>query len=72
MSGRLVAAGVAVFGVFSVAAVAAPSQDVTLKVDRFYEQEFGVWRLRFTGVIPSGTADEYVVGLFEELCPPAN
>lgn len=66
MSGRLVAAGIAVFSVFSGAAVAAPSADVTLKVERFYEQESGVWRLRFTGVIPSGAANEYVAILHQK------
>jgi hypothetical protein len=65
MSGRLAAAGIAVFGVFCAAAVAAPSADVTLKVERFYEQQFGVWTLRFTGVIPSGAANEYVAILHQ-------
>jgi hypothetical protein len=66
VSGRLVAAGIAVFGVFSPAAVAAPSQDMTLKVERFYEQQFGMWRLRFTGAIPSGAANEYVAVLHQK------
>lgn len=59
------AAGIAVFGVFAAAAVAAPAETVTLKVERFFEQEFGVWRLRFTGVIPSGAANEYVAVLHQ-------
>ena len=66
VSGRLAAAGIAVFGVFAAAAVAAPAQDVTLKVERFFEQEFGMWRLRFTGVIPSGAANEYVAVLHQK------
>jgi hypothetical protein len=61
-----VAAGIAVFGVFSAAALAVPAQSVTLKVERFYEQEFGMWRLRFTGVIPSGAANEYVTVLHQK------
>jgi hypothetical protein len=39
---------------------AASLQSVTMQAERFYEQEFGVWRLRFTGTIPSGAAGEYV------------
>jgi hypothetical protein len=31
-----------------------------MQVERFYEQEFGTWRLRFTGTIPSAAAGEYV------------
>jgi hypothetical protein len=52
---------VAAFGALVSGAMSASSQSgLTMKVERFYEQEFGVWRLRFTGVIPSGAAGEYV------------
>lgn len=56
----LVVAVTAVATLASVAASAHWQSGVTMKVERFFEQEFGVWRLRFTGVIPSGAANEYV------------
>jgi hypothetical protein len=31
-----------------------------MNVDRIFEAQYGMWRLRFTGVIPSGAANEYV------------
>jgi hypothetical protein len=59
MKARLIAAGVVVVALVPASA-AAPVQNVTMQVERFYEQEFGVWRLRFAGTIPSGAAGEYV------------
>lgn len=57
----LLAVAVTAVATLASAAVSAPSQSgVTMKVERFFEQEFGVWRLRFTGVIPSAAANEYV------------
>jgi hypothetical protein len=53
------AAGVVILA-FLPTAAAAPAQNVTMQVERFYEQQFGVWRLRFTGAIPSVAAGEYV------------
>jgi hypothetical protein len=60
MKGRLITTGVAIVAALSSTAAAAPLQGVTMKVDRFYESEFGTWRLRFAGIIPSGAANEYV------------
>lgn len=39
---------------------AAPANDVTLSVERFLEQSSGLFRLRFSGQIASGQANEYV------------
>jgi hypothetical protein len=58
---RLLAIAVATVATLASSASSAPSQSgVTMEVERFFEQEFGLWRLRFTGVIPSGAAGEYV------------
>jgi hypothetical protein len=43
----------------AAAAVAAPAQDVTLKVERIFDQP-KILRLRFSGVISSGATNEYV------------
>jgi hypothetical protein len=56
---RLIAAGIAFTACFASTTAAAPTQSVTMTVDRFFDSQYGVWRLRFTGVIPGG-ADEYV------------
>jgi hypothetical protein len=60
MKSRLLMTGVAMVAALASTAAAAPVQNVTMEVDRFFEAEFGVWRLRFRGVIPSGEANEYV------------
>jgi hypothetical protein len=60
VSGRLVAVGLVLVAAVASTAAAGSQQSVTMQVERFYEQEFGVWRLRFTGTIPSGAAGEYV------------
>jgi hypothetical protein len=57
---RLLAASLAVLVGFSAAALAGSTQEVTLQVERFYEQSSGLFRLRFSGRIPSGQANEYV------------
>jgi hypothetical protein len=57
----LLAVAVTVVATLASVAASAPWQSgLTMKVERFFEQEFGVWRLRFTGAIPSGAANEYV------------
>jgi hypothetical protein len=60
MKGRFITAGAAIAAALASTAGAGPLQSVTMKVDRVYEQEFGMWRLRFTGQIPGGAANEYV------------
>jgi hypothetical protein len=60
MSIRLVTVGLVLIAAVASTATAASEQGLTMQVERFYEQEFGVWRLRFTGTIPSGAAGEYV------------
>ena len=65
MNGRLFATGVAVIAASSATAVAAPSADVTLKVERIFEQQYGLFRLRFSGAIASDAADEYVTVLHQ-------
>jgi hypothetical protein len=62
---RLIAAIIAVF-VFGTAAGAAPAQEVTLEVERIYEQQYGLFRLRFSGRISSGAANEYVAVLHQK------
>lgn len=66
VSGRLVAAGIAVLGLLSTAAGAAPAQEVTLDVERIYEQQYGLFRLRFSGRISSGAPNEYVAVLHQK------
>jgi hypothetical protein len=41
-------------------AAAAPTADVTLSVERFYDAGNFIWRLRFSGAISSPTPNEYV------------
>jgi hypothetical protein len=62
----LLAVAVTAVATLASAVVSAPSQSgVTMSVDRFFEQQYGLWRLRFTGTISSGAADEYVAILHQ-------
>jgi hypothetical protein len=62
----LLAVAVTAVATLAAVAVSAPSQSgVTMSVDRFFEQQYGLWRLRFTGTIPSGAANEYVAILHQ-------
>jgi hypothetical protein len=54
------AAGGALFGVPDTA---AQSDDVTLKLERFYDNACRCYKLRFSGTIASGAANEYVAVL---------
>jgi hypothetical protein len=59
MSLRLLVAAALFVASLASTAAAAPADDVTLRVDRFVDQ-FQINRLRFSGVISSGAANEYV------------
>jgi hypothetical protein len=65
VSGRRLAAATAFVAAFAAGAAAAPAADVTLRVERILDQQFGVFRLRFSGVISSGAANEYVAVLHQ-------
>jgi hypothetical protein len=55
-----VAAGLAVVGALASAAAAAPADEMTLRVDRFFDAAYGRFRITFSGTIPNRTANEYV------------
>jgi hypothetical protein len=62
---RLVAAAIAVYGAAALAALgstatAAPAQEVTLNVDRFFDTACNCTRVRFSGTVSSGREGEYV------------
>jgi hypothetical protein len=65
VNARLIAASIAV-ALFGTTASAAPAQEVTLEVERIYEQQYGLFRLRFSGGISSGAANEYVAVLHQK------
>jgi hypothetical protein len=48
---------------YAVASPAAPAQDVTLRLERFYDNACRCYKLRFYGTIPSGATNEYVAVL---------
>jgi hypothetical protein len=56
----LFGASALVLAVVAPTSAAAPGEQVTLRVERFLEQSSGLFRLRFTGQIASGQANEYV------------
>jgi hypothetical protein len=82
MRGRLVskvvASGLAaVAAAVGVAAVGAPDgraqrEEVTLRLERFYDNACRCYKLRFSGTIPSGQANEYVVVLRQECGSPSS
>jgi hypothetical protein len=53
----------AVAAVLVVTATGAPTGDVTLQVERFYDNACRCYKLRFSGTIASGAANEYVAVL---------
>jgi hypothetical protein len=56
----LLAASTLLLAVLVPTSAAAPASEVTLRVERFLEQSSGLFRLRFSGRIASGQANEYV------------
>jgi hypothetical protein len=69
MSARLLAIAALVVALVASTAAAAPT-DVTLTVDRFVDQ-FQINRLRFSGVISSGAANEYVAVMHRRCGQPS-
>jgi hypothetical protein len=63
---RLLLAGASVVAALGSTAAAAPAESVTLEVERFLEQQTGLFRLRFSGVISSGAANEYVAVMHQK------
>jgi hypothetical protein len=57
---RLLAVGVVVVTFASSVAVAAPAEDVTLKAIRIFDPGSLSYRVKFSGAISSGAANEYV------------
>jgi hypothetical protein len=57
---RLLAAGFALAAALASAAAAAPTQSVSLEVERFFDTGCQCYKLRFSGAIPSPRANEYV------------
>jgi hypothetical protein len=53
-------------GVVAGRAFAATDADVTLRLERFYDNACRCYKLRFSGTIASGQANEYVVVLRQE------
>jgi hypothetical protein len=56
-------ASVVVVACFAAISPGAPAQDVTLRLERFYDNACRCYKLRFSGTIPSGAANEYVAVL---------
>ena len=56
----LLAVGAVFVAAFGAQAAAAPTQSVTLEVERFFEPSCQCYRVRFSGAIPTGRANEYV------------
>jgi hypothetical protein len=63
---RLFAAGIVAVGALATAALAAPTQEVTLEIQRFPDG-----RTQFSGTIPSGRAHEYVTVLARKCGQPS-
>jgi hypothetical protein len=63
---RLFAAGIVVLGAFASIAAAAPTQDVTLEIQRLPDG-----RLQFSGTVPNGRANEYVAVLAQKCGQPS-
>jgi hypothetical protein len=61
----LLAASALLVAVVVPAPTAAQADQVTLRVERFLEQSSGLFRLRFSGRIASGQANEYVAILHQ-------
>jgi hypothetical protein len=67
VNARLVIAGLAVLGALASTGTAAPADDVTLKMDRFFDPMCNCIRVRFTGAVSNGRAGEYVT-VMEQRC----
>lgn len=67
MRARLVVAGLAVVGALASTGTAAPTDEVTLKVDRYFDPACNCVRARFTGAVSNGRAGEYVT-VMEQRC----
>jgi hypothetical protein len=63
---RLLAAGILSVGVLVSGALAAPTQEVTLEIQRFPDG-----RVQFSGTIPSGQANVYVAVLAQKCGQPS-
>jgi hypothetical protein len=61
MKSRLVVAGAVLAAVLASAAAGAPTADVRLSVDRYYDAGNRIWRVRFAGAISPAAPNEYVV-----------
>jgi hypothetical protein len=61
----LLAACALVIGAVVPTSAAAPAQEVTLRVERFFEQSSGLFRLRYSGRISATQANEYVAILHQ-------
>jgi hypothetical protein len=67
VNARLVVAGLLVVGALASTGTAAPAEEVTLKVDRFFDPACNCIRVRFTGAVSNGRAGEYVT-VMEQRC----
>lgn len=67
MNARLVVAGLLVVSALASTGTAAPAEEVTLKVDRFFDPACNCIRVRFTGAVSNGRAGEYVT-VMEQRC----
>jgi hypothetical protein len=62
-----VVVGLAVVGALASTGTAAPAEDVTLKVDRFFDPMCNCIRARFTGTVSNARAGEYVT-IMQQRC----
>jgi hypothetical protein len=67
VNARLVVVGLALAGALASTGTAAPTEEVTLRVDRFLEPGTNFVRVRFSGVVSSGRAGESVT-VMEQRC----
>jgi hypothetical protein len=64
---RLVVVGLAVVGALAPTGAAAPADEVTLRVERFFDPMCNCIRARFSGAVANGRAGEYVT-VMEQRC----
>jgi hypothetical protein len=60
VNARLVVAGLALVGALASTGTAAPAQQVSLRVDRYFDPMCNCIRARFTGTVSNGRPGEYV------------
>ena len=72
MKSSLIAAGAALAAVVASTAAAAPTADVTLSVERFYDPACLCYKVRFSGAIASGAANEYVAVMAHSCGSPSS